>query len=106
MKLFREKALEFTFNWNRVDLAKSEILTDDNIHLCHEQLEDIIIRAIKTNNVEFVQVLLKQDVKIDELFQNDRLYREHERFYSDYKYQVNLTSNSINSTKINVNLNI
>lgn len=88
MNLSLEKALELTLDWNKVDLAEHEVLKDVSILFKNQDLENIIIKAIKIDNVNFVQLLIKKGFQTDVIFQNDLLFREQDGFYSDYEYQV------------------
>jgi hypothetical protein len=88
MNLSLEKALELTLDWNKVDLAEHEVLKDVSILFKNQDLENIMIKAIKIDNVNFVQLLIKKGFQTDVIFQNDLLFREQDGFYSDYEYQV------------------
>jgi len=88
MNLSLEKALELTLDWNKVDLAEHEVLKDVSNLFKNQDLENIMIKAIKIDNVNFVQLLIKKGFQTDVIFQNDLLFREQDGFYSDYEYQV------------------
>lgn len=88
MNLSLEKSLELTLDWNKVDLAEHEVLKDVSILFKNQDLENIMIKAIKIDNVNFVQLLIKKGFQTDVIFQNDLLFREQDGFYSDYEYQV------------------
>ena len=88
VKFSPERALELTLEWNRVDLAEMEVFNKRNTLHNNKLLANIMIKAIKSDNVDFVQLLIRHGLGFENLFQNDDFYKEIEGFYSDYKYEV------------------
>ena len=59
--------------WNRVDIARNEIFTDD-IKINKEQLHYLMEKALIQNKPEFVELLLDHGVDIESFLTLGRLY--------------------------------
>ncbi|KAK3605983.1 hypothetical protein CHS0354_019662 [Potamilus streckersoni] len=64
--------LKLALAWNRIDIAKSEIFTDDK-RWTTGSLDDIMLRAIQLNRVDFVELFLDNGVCLKEFLTIKRL---------------------------------
>ncbi|KAK7469456.1 hypothetical protein BaRGS_00036522, partial [Batillaria attramentaria] len=71
--------LELALAWNRVDVAQSEIFTENRTWRSG-QLDEIMMSAIMHNNTEFVELILDNDFSLNRFLTSDRLHVFYDRF--------------------------
>jgi len=109
----RERALEITLDWNKVDLANSDIF-DGRENFSQEQLQVIMEKALKLNNPSFVLLLIQNNFQIEKFSTYSRFYDAKNGLYN-YKIKVIIfiylkrglaigTLACINCTLISINL--
>ncbi|XP_059152108.1 transient receptor potential cation channel subfamily M member-like 2 isoform X2 [Physella acuta] len=64
--------LKLALAWNRIDVAKSEIFTDEKVWPTG-MLDDVMLSAIKLNRVDFVELFLDHGVSLKEFLTVERL---------------------------------
>jgi hypothetical protein len=65
--------LKLAIEWNRIDIAKNEILSgDERFH--HDELGKLLEIALVNNKPEFVKLIIDNRVNLDSFLTYGRLY--------------------------------
>lgn len=66
------KNLELTLKWNKIEIANNDIF-DGNEKFKTKELEDIMHKALLSNNANFVQLLIENKFNFDDFLKKERI---------------------------------